>query len=521
MISNEKYNLANLPPEMVGNILKYLTVYTGSKGILNDKDIPVIMRYGMNLARTCKQLYATFNDPITTDMFVQALTKKYGQCTENFAALLDTLGARKWLWLSMKEQGLDKTYEAIQDIYELASKVKKEVNESGLKFNLTEGRSVKPEPQVYHFQKEEDYLQTKEGLALNIDAAPNYLSTPFGGITLYDGEDWSNNAFVVSEIFIKKLDAVLEDVSEAKEGNFGFYEIVASDRLETKITLEDFKKRKGTQNLIVSIDNTIIYRVRKAGNNSLPNLTWYQSSKTKRSLECVKSMWRMLEQKRLGKDPFAFVNEIASFEKKLIKLKKIYEKPFFNDLSEVSKWGISQIKLLCQQPLNKGKGTFYKFLDIHQLEALLVKAIHETSKKFSDIQLSIEVDDPFNDYGLVLNTSDSKEIDINFENIEKAYEISIQNIGKGWKRATLEDYPEIGRTESEEEFDLFVKDEWDTCYYILMWLIEKLGVNKHLSLNLKKDSPREFVYLWIKKDKQDFVFKKLKLDSSLKNSTSK
>lgn len=306
MISNEKYNLCNLPPEIIGNILKCLTVYTGSKDILNDSDIPVIMRYSMNLARTCKQLYASFNDPIATDMFVHALSKKYGQSADHFAAVLDTLGARKWLWLSMEKQGLDKSYQVIQDIYDLVTNVKKEVNESGLEFDMDEGRLGWPSPDPY-------CDQTKEGFSLNINWVP-HLSTPFGKIKLFGGGSYSRNSpLSVSEIFIKRLDAVLEDVSGAKEGNF--FEIVVSDnpgkireiteKEMIKITLEDAKKRKRTQNLIVhNCGGQSFYKIRKVGDQRISELSWPKTKEEKRNDKTVKSMWRMLEQKRQGKDPF-------------------------------------------------------------------------------------------------------------------------------------------------------------------------------------------------------------------------
>lgn len=529
MISFEKHNLGNLPPEMVGNILKYLTVYTGSKGILNDSDVPVIMNYAMNLARTCKQLYASINDPIVTDMFVHALSNKYGQSADHFAALFDTLGARKWLWLFMEKQGLDKAYKIIRHIQDLANNIKKEAKELDFDFVMEDEELRLPEPNFYGDK-------TDKGFALHFDSDSSYLSTPFGVIQLFDKRfSCDEIPLSVSEIFINRLDAVLESVSNKNKS--GFFEIVASDRphklrkitsqMKTHITFEDVIQKKGTQNLIINyFSGTSIYKIRKVGDTTLPDLTLYQSSKTQRSWECAVSMWRMLKQQSLGKDPLEKPQSEREFEKKLVEFSRIQTKPIFKDLSDISKWAISQLKLLCRQPLseNEYKTFFYKLLESDQDLTRILQAINESSKEFLDNKLStfvnsIELYNHQNFWGSRLILSDINKIDIDFDTLEKAYEKAVKNqVSFGWKRATLEEYPDTKCHCSEEEFDLFVKDARNSRYCLLMWLVERLGHRNHLYFSYiwKKGSTREFDFLWIKKDKLDFVFEILKLDSSLK-----
>ena len=69
-----------------------------------------------------------------TRIFLKSLSEKYEGSSEHFVALLDTIGARAQLWDYIKKNGDDKTYQVIQEIYELASDVLKEAKDAGLRF---------------------------------------------------------------------------------------------------------------------------------------------------------------------------------------------------------------------------------------------------------------------------------------------------------------------------------------------------------------------------------------------------
>lgn len=60
--------IEKLPNEIVGKILERLPFVTGSKGILNQADIPVTMRYMHHFACTSSEMYKCIHDPYITKL---------------------------------------------------------------------------------------------------------------------------------------------------------------------------------------------------------------------------------------------------------------------------------------------------------------------------------------------------------------------------------------------------------------------------------------------------------------------
>jgi hypothetical protein len=108
-LSNQNNYFELLPEPIIGHILDQLNIVTGSKGIVNEADISVVMRYTCNLACTSKKMTAKVSHLDATRIFLKSLSNKYGQSCEHFAALLNTIGARKWVWKSIKEIGLSES----------------------------------------------------------------------------------------------------------------------------------------------------------------------------------------------------------------------------------------------------------------------------------------------------------------------------------------------------------------------------------------------------------------------------
>lgn len=96
MISS--YRFKDLPPEVIGTILAHLTWETGSEGILNQKDRPVLLRYAGNLALTCRQVWINTQHIFATKLFCASIAEKYGIFPLDAAAELNTTAARRWIW---------------------------------------------------------------------------------------------------------------------------------------------------------------------------------------------------------------------------------------------------------------------------------------------------------------------------------------------------------------------------------------------------------------------------------------
>lgn len=123
-----------LPGSAFGHILDHLNSKTGSKGIINHADIPVIIRYAYNLANTSKTIAAKVNDIDAVQLFLTSLSCKYNQSCVYFASMLNTIGTRKWMWNNIHANGDAKAYQVdiIQDIFEVILGVLKEDENANL-----------------------------------------------------------------------------------------------------------------------------------------------------------------------------------------------------------------------------------------------------------------------------------------------------------------------------------------------------------------------------------------------------
>lgn len=305
--------LEQLPPENFGKILQQLPNVIGSIGVPNEADIPLTMGYMQNLACTSKRIYSYVHDPYITKLFFCSLAKKYCVAPESFAAELNTEAARIFLWNYIKESKLDEDYNVIQNIYSLASSVLQEAKEAEVLFNYFEGRKQSPLPNPL-------YYQTKSGVVLYCNSAPNHIATPFGEIIIFNGGSSSGNSHIsASEVFIKRLNATFEKITEKDLGitNSNYYEI--SNSLESnqirKINPEEFRpihkqdleNKKGSKNLILDLypGNYSVYKINEIYGKILPEPICHSAGNQMRSFTLVRTVWEMLEKNRLGKDPIS------------------------------------------------------------------------------------------------------------------------------------------------------------------------------------------------------------------------
>src|SRR5579864_2179950 len=166
-------SLEMLPTDILTCIvLPYLNDMTGSQGIHNKADIPVIMRNVTHLSLTCRNMYQIVNSEIFISAFLEVLKKRYQKSEAYMAVTLDTPGARRWLWNHINTNGYKEIYDTIQDIYALAATISKKAKDAGLCFNAADGRESHPSPNPY-------YYQTQTGFFLNTNPIPRRLATPF------------------------------------------------------------------------------------------------------------------------------------------------------------------------------------------------------------------------------------------------------------------------------------------------------------------------------------------------------
>ncbi len=125
--------LEQLPLEVLGIVTYQLTTLTGSEGILNEADIPVIMRYTRALACTSKTMNEKMNSFIVTNALLKSLSKKYLRLPKYFVTTLDTVGSRRWLWNYIEKSSQQTTYQIIQSIHEIICDIKCELSNKAKK----------------------------------------------------------------------------------------------------------------------------------------------------------------------------------------------------------------------------------------------------------------------------------------------------------------------------------------------------------------------------------------------------
>jgi hypothetical protein len=512
-----------VPVDIIGNILDQLNRVTGSKGIINDADLPVVMRYARSLACTSKTMASNVHHPDVTDLFLESLSHKYGESNEHLAALLNTTGARQWIWNYIKKKGDDKAYQVIQEIYELASDVLKEAKHAGLKFEYSEGRKGWPGPNPL-------YYQTKQGFALYIDHSPSHLATPFGQITIYgDGVSSGNSLLSITEVFIRRLNAVFQHMVGTNSlgigGNEQIYEIAASSGQDTirkisekeikQISIEELRNKTGTQNLITTkqYGNCTVYTIREVKGKKAPDLIVHDAKNSIRSIELITRIWEMLEANRLGQDPIAKKIE----PQQVVSRSESVKNTLFNNISEISQWGIEWVIKLEQQDLFSGKTWITDKTKVlvmkHYNDARIIEILNSAAKQFLDKGSERSIHSfGYGNNCRFLNKKDlghgielwirEQSIPCDIHILKSAYDSVIKSMGQNWVRSELKNYPAILHTESEEDYILFVKQEkivYEEDVFI-RFLADPLDLSQSISCyGSWTDKSVSGIYLWIKK----------------------
>ncbi len=500
---------------MMGHVLDQLNIVTGSRGIVNKADIAVLKRYTSNLACTSKNIAAQVNHPSVTHLFLESLSKKYGQSCEYFAAQFNSIGTRNWLWRYITKEGGDaQVYQVIQDIFEFAANVLTEAENAGLELEYSEGRQEWPSHNPYF------YRTTKQGFVLYNNWEPVHIVTPLGEIKLYEGVRFiGESALSVTEVFIKRLNAEYACGECFSEDGVGTdYEIEASysetirkiseDEMK-KISQEESEARKGTQNLIVNslCHNYSSYNIKEVNRKKVPEVVWHEKGGSERSYELIKMIWEMLEANRLGLDPIA----------KPIKVNKLesVEEPICKNIAEVSEWGIALAAKLEQQPIILGAKSL-----VGQ-DAYILKTLNSSANQFLDkgSEWPIHTFIPGNNrqYGVILNTGiqlsiDTKRTPCDLNTLKTAYDAAIKSIGQNWTKSELKDHPTIFYKESEEDYVLFVNKDKILYqkYALINNLAYLLGLSKSISCFDKwDDTTSSGAYVWIRKNNLEMTLEAL------------
>lgn len=503
------YSFTDLPADAIGTILYHLNWATGSEGILNEADIPVAMRYAQNLACTSRTLLQCVSDPVATGLFLKSLQEKYGRPAANFAAQLNTTTTRKWLWQHICTTKLDEAYNAIQDMYTLSTTLLQEAQLAGFCSYVRDGRLTWQGPDTSRGQ-------TAQGLFLTIHDGPDAIASPFGKIVLfYCDYNASYGRYSLSEVFIRRLHGTF-DVVINRHGDGPVYTIAAptdgSDKIRVimpqevqEISREDAKKLRGTHDLVVDRKSGDLsyYKIPQIGQKVLPEAAWPASRQQERSIELMKMMWEMLEKKRLGKDHLS-----------IIKTRRTVKAPtprLFTNILEISSWATDLLRQVASQPAKQG----YKALTLHHQDSSLLARLLDYVNSHATAQWHLRSDDTSTLHYYPQDT------DCALETLSDAHAAVLKSLGMHWTLSMLKDHPDIARTESEEDYVLFIKkdDQTRVSESSLIQVVARfIGIDRFVRCDCvwkEIDTPLlarpNAIYLWIRKDKLDHVVNALQL----------
>jgi hypothetical protein len=439
---------------------------------------------------------------------------------EHLATLLNTLGARRWLWNYIQENGHDKDYQVIQDIYQLTSDVLREAKENGLISGDIDRLDKRLGPNSFHYQ-------TKKGFAFVHDSL---LMTPFGEIRIYNEFFFKGGISTISvtQELIQRLNAVFEKRIGKPAGEI--FEINISDTNKcrkisntkksrkiskeemNKITEEDLENKKGTQNLIVDSKyrNLGVYHIREINGEKLSNLICYDSEESILSWETVNRMWEMLEANKLNEDPI----KLKIIQGNMQALSLDTQEPAFKSISEVSEWAVELVEKLDQQPFiirkPSQKMPIKRMVINKQSEVLVLIILNDAAKKFLENQTNWVIRSCYckpkkgKDVGPGIELQIRKGCQLcDIHTLKKAIDLVINDVTQHWMKSNLKDYPAILLPQSEEEYVLLIKKEpsFPEEELIIRYLSDLLGLSRSIECHSAwKGEASDGLYLWIKRE---------------------
>lgn len=489
-------SLERLSPRLFGTVLHHLTEITGSRGVVNFADISVIERFVKNLACTSKKMTFLVNHHRTTKILLNALSKRFGFSCEDSAVMLETVGARQFLWRYIRRNGDDRNYHLIQEIRELATQILVDVNDTSLVYDFEDAREGWPTPDTTSFQ-------TRQGFAFIL--GQDQLATPFGCIQIYgSGGSVKYDDESVAEVIIRRLNAEFQGLNcESWNEKGPFYEIPIKANSGTfrqishkdliKISKRRLKTRVGSQN-VISGGNYSTYHIHEVNGKKTPPVIEYTDPASYRSSRLIIKIWEMLEVERRG---------LAAVTRSPETLETTNQ-PNFTNVSDVASWAIPIIEQLLNQQTIQNEYGLIKKLDLDRYwDGRTIEILNKAAQSFLTEDVTVR--------------AVGKGIELRFKpgwtpceltTLRNAYDQVLAKIGENWRRTELRHFPTLDQIRSEEDYILFMKNELsfpeENCF--IAFLAKRLNLFMPFTTYYEKG-----YYIWIKKDLLDETLKILNI----------
>lgn len=537
-----KQNLQGLPQEIIQNVMLQLSTTIGSPEVVNEKDIPVIIKNIVRLSQVNKGFYEILNTEDTTDMLLKALKQRFKISPLDVAAQLKTQGAKKWLKRYIHTSGDYDQYLILQKIYDIAEQVIQEAKVYDV--SLRSGKKGWSSPNPY-------YHQTRQGFFLTVGSYPDSLWTPWGQIKLFGSGSGSYLGFMaVTQNFLKRFDWQFDTIQglNSQERGLVFRELVhpftgneihniARENVLTPISRDAIVAKQG-KNVLIFADicgYDAIYKLFKVDHALLPDPIMLSKDQY-RSYETINVLWKLMEDEyKQSQQTKMDVSEeceeksaSCTYEKEKRSLPAPYEvvpATALRTMSQVPDLCVQLIKKLAAQPLFTGKGMItskgkalplasWNECRLCELMTNAANSFFERSQQWhvhtfgcGNSQLYIYNQCLGDGLQLWLYENDAP---VSFEELRKAYERVLHELKQGWVPTTLQENPHILHKQSEEEWYLFItKNHRFNDATLIATIADAVGLyhqfGSHNKISVGDDwkrqgGERRDVYLWIRKD---------------------
>jgi len=533
--------LETLPPETFGTILDRLNWMTGTEGIVNQSDFPVIMKQVCNLMLTSRTIYELLHNPIATGIFLESLSRKYGKSIEHFAVQLDMKSSRIWIWQHVQKNSYDAAYDVIQKIYGMTTALlgeaqaiqagaQAEAQAVQLDFRVRPRDANCPVP-IPH------YFPTQTGFQLRYKNFSLALTTPFGEVQLYQLEkDDGSVRFAIVEALINRMHATFDRIAFTELGGPASdravnFKVLTSGELSQNLTVvpprrlvplgeAQLELEKGTQNLIFNgrHKGPSIYNIARMEQLPLPPVSWPpRETRLFEQAPILKTMWQMLERKRQGLEPTERPPVVIAPVLPVIPRSNI--SPL--NIKDAAEMAVRFIYQLAAQPIHPTYTPRIKILSMEDwssarftqtLSALAYNLLPSPHR----LEIYLLVNEQTTSYALQLLVNSSNGIGL--QEVRPIYEALLSDLGANWEAAQLKDHPDILIRESEEEYNLFIK-KTSTAKELLLIpkLADLFNLSKAVICSNSWDGPLRAdppTYLWIKKNRCQEAFERFGLRHS-------
>lgn len=534
----QSMQLDNLDAFLIGNIIVQLNNSIGTPSLINEKDIPVIVKNVKMLSFTNKSLYNKINDITNSRIFIKALANRFGRTQLNAIGQINTPGARLVI-NELLEPGEYEVFKAVQRIIEIAD-VQIEEFEKFKGFWLERGQSACP-------RIDKCSVQTKQGLVIMHDRYfPSRLATPWGVVRLFGSGGWMGNRFLAfTQEFFKNFKTTYMYLMEQKlcdgENSYEFahlLEFVNSKPivdlkeallLDKEINTENvfkkiivnklskcaLKEKDGTECYIGIDQHDTYYKIHEVEGIPLPDPVM-QQWKLRRDDKITGLIWQMFK-KRYDREN-GKVEEICQEKKEAPRVIccATEQNRKFKTMIDLSQMCDLYLEQLDKQPLSREqkKLSFDDSVKCKLMYLLCWWVNHKIDKKSSWRVKDFEHwrCDGNNDYvkrGLVEYIPSSKlQTRCSLEQMKVYCHKLFDEIGTGWRKSSLADNPDIMCRQSEEEWSLFLKQEFAQESNLINFIIIALGFDGVGCYNHWRTTEGDFeddfefrnmMYLWVNK----------------------